>query len=141
MSYSGRCKLNTVHRLQQTQLTRVPVLSNSQTLQHLFSLPWARSFDIEATFPMESMLTVAVYDWDLVGTDDLIGETKIDLENRYYSKHRATCGVSQTYSMYEQIFLCPTFCLGPCLSHLPPQVLVSCRSPHPLLPANGGVCA
>ena len=59
----------------------------------------SRSFDIEATFPMESMLTVAIYDWDLVGTDDLIGETKIDLENRYYSKHRATCGISQTYSM------------------------------------------
>uniref|UniRef100_A0A8C8B5A7 Otoferlin n=1 Tax=Otus sunia TaxID=257818 RepID=A0A8C8B5A7_9STRI len=56
---------------------------------------FGKSFDIEATFPMESMLTVAVYDWDLVGTDDLIGETKIDLENRYYSKHRATCGVSQ----------------------------------------------
>ncbi|NWT07324.1 OTOF protein, partial [Mionectes macconnelli] len=53
---------------------------------------FGKSFDIEATFPMESMLTVAVYDWDLVGTDDLIGETKIDLENRFYSKHRATCG-------------------------------------------------
>lgn len=63
---------------------------------------------------MESMLTVAIYDWDLVGTDDLIGETKIDLENRYYSKHRATCGVSQTYSMYEQRFLCPAFCPDPC---------------------------
>uniref|UniRef100_A0A8C0IJ79 Otoferlin n=1 Tax=Bubo bubo TaxID=30461 RepID=A0A8C0IJ79_BUBBB len=61
---------------------------------------FGKSFDIEATFPMESMLTVAVYDWDLVGTDDLIGETKIDLENRYYSKHRATCGVSQSYSIY-----------------------------------------
>lgn len=58
-----------------------------------------RSFDIEATFPMESMLTVAIYDWDLVGSDDLIGETKIDLENRYYSKHRATCGIAKTYSM------------------------------------------
>ncbi|XP_068039191.1 otoferlin isoform X2 [Anomalospiza imberbis] len=61
---------------------------------------FGKSFDIEATFPMESMLTVAVYDWDLVGTDDLIGETKIDLENRFYSKHRATCGVSQTYSIH-----------------------------------------
>ncbi|XP_069461705.1 otoferlin isoform X3 [Ambystoma mexicanum] len=61
---------------------------------------FGKSFDIEATFPMESMLTVAVYDWDLVGTDDLIGETKIDLENRYYSKHRATCGISQTYSIH-----------------------------------------
>eukprot|EP00079_Xenopus_tropicalis_P030636 XP_012826776.1 PREDICTED: otoferlin [Xenopus tropicalis] len=61
---------------------------------------FGKSFDIEATFPMESMLTVAVYDWDLVGTDDLIGETKIDLENRYYSKHRATCGISKTYAIH-----------------------------------------
>lgn len=70
---------------------------------------------------MESMLTVAVYDWDLVGTDDLIGETKIDLENRYYSKHRATCGVAQTYSMYEHSFPCPPSCLDPSLSLLPHQ--------------------
>ncbi|XP_005400490.1 PREDICTED: otoferlin isoform X5 [Chinchilla lanigera] len=61
---------------------------------------FGKSFDIEASFPMESMLTVAVYDWDLVGTDDLIGETRIDLENRFYSKHRATCGIAQTYSIH-----------------------------------------
>ncbi|XP_076798306.1 otoferlin isoform X3 [Arvicanthis niloticus] len=61
---------------------------------------FGKSFDVEASFPMESMLTVAVYDWDLVGTDDLIGETKIDLENRFYSKHRATCGIAQTYSIH-----------------------------------------
>ncbi|XP_066563265.1 otoferlin isoform X1 [Amia ocellicauda] len=61
---------------------------------------FGKSFDIEATFPMESMLTVAVFDWDLVGSDDLIGESKIDLENRYYSKHRATCGIAQNYSIH-----------------------------------------
>eukprot|EP00062_Callorhinchus_milii_P015036 gi/632964862/ref/XP_007898605.1/ PREDICTED: otoferlin isoform X2 [Callorhinchus milii] len=61
---------------------------------------FGKSFDIEATFPMESMLTVAIFDWDLVGSDDLIGETKIDLENRYYSKHRATCGIAQQYSIH-----------------------------------------
>ncbi|KAM4804039.1 otoferlin isoform X5 [Urocitellus parryii] len=61
---------------------------------------FGKSFDIEASFPMESMLTVAVYDWDLVGTDDLIGETKIDLENRFYSKHRATCGIAHAYSTH-----------------------------------------
>ncbi|XP_029318834.1 otoferlin isoform X5 [Cottoperca gobio] len=61
---------------------------------------FGKSFDIEATFPMESMLTVSVYDWDLVGTDDLIGETKIDLENRFYSKYRATCGISSKYSVH-----------------------------------------
>lgn len=47
---------------------------------------------------MDSTLTVSIYDWDLVGTDDLIGETKIDLENRFYSKHRATCGVTSSYA-------------------------------------------
>ncbi|XP_054872215.1 otoferlin isoform X17 [Amphiprion ocellaris] len=61
---------------------------------------FGKSFDIEATFPMESMLTVSVYDWDLVGTDDLIGETKIDLENRFYSKFRVTCGISSNYSLH-----------------------------------------
>uniref|UniRef100_A0A3Q4I5W4 Otoferlin n=1 Tax=Neolamprologus brichardi TaxID=32507 RepID=A0A3Q4I5W4_NEOBR len=61
---------------------------------------FGKSFDIEATFPMESMLTVSVYDWDLVGTDDLIGETKIDLENRFYSKFRVTCGISSSYSVH-----------------------------------------
>ncbi|XP_023662401.2 otoferlin isoform X2 [Paramormyrops kingsleyae] len=61
---------------------------------------FGKSFDIEAIFPMESMLSVAIYDWDLVGTDDLIGETKIDLENRFYSKYRPTCGISSTYSTF-----------------------------------------
>uniref|UniRef100_A0A8C4X0F3 Otoferlin a n=1 Tax=Eptatretus burgeri TaxID=7764 RepID=A0A8C4X0F3_EPTBU len=62
---------------------------------HVFTtntFSFARSFDVEVTFPMESLLSVAIYDWDLVGSDDLIGETKIDLENRFYTKHRSTCG-------------------------------------------------
>lgn len=56
-----------------------------------------RCFEIEATFPQDSLLTVQVFDWDLVGSDDMIGETKIDLENRFYSRHRATCGLSEKY--------------------------------------------
>ncbi|KAK8745031.1 hypothetical protein OTU49_000410, partial [Cherax quadricarinatus] len=50
---------------------------------------FGKCFEVEATFPQDSMLTVQVLDWDLVGSDDLIGETKIDLENRFYSRHRA----------------------------------------------------
>ncbi|KAI4500926.1 hypothetical protein M0802_004137 [Mischocyttarus mexicanus] len=58
---------------------------------------FGKCFEIEATFPQDSLLTVQVLDWDLVGTDDMIGETKIDLENRFYSRHRATCGFPRRY--------------------------------------------
>ncbi|KAI6073933.1 Fer-1-like protein 4 [Aix galericulata] len=55
--------------------------------------------ELTVSFPMESELTVAIFDHDLVGSDDLIGETKIDLENRFYSKHRANCGVALQYDI------------------------------------------
>lgn len=57
-----------------------------------------RPFHIEATIPLETTLTVQVYDMDVIGSDDLIGETKIDIENRFYSKHRPSCGLPITYS-------------------------------------------
>ncbi|BES98342.1 Hypothetical protein NTJ_11157 [Nesidiocoris tenuis] len=60
---------------------------------------FGKCFEIEATFPQDSMLTVQVLDWDLVGADDLIGETKIDLENRFYSRHRATCGLTSSFDI------------------------------------------
>ncbi|KAK7913699.1 hypothetical protein WMY93_013910 [Mugilogobius chulae] len=59
---------------------------------------FGRSFEIQAKFPQESLLTVLIYDFDLVGGDDLMGETLIDLENRFYSRHRATCGLPTEYS-------------------------------------------
>ncbi|XP_055072011.2 fer-1-like protein 6 [Misgurnus anguillicaudatus] len=58
---------------------------------------FGRSYEIQATFPKESLLTVVIYDYDTVGGDDLIGETEIDLENRFYSRHRATCGLPTEY--------------------------------------------
>ncbi|GCB60239.1 hypothetical protein scyTo_0006846 [Scyliorhinus torazame] len=60
---------------------------------------FGRSYEMEATFPMESLLKITIYDFDLVGTDDLIGSTKIDLENRFYSKYRATCGLPYKYEI------------------------------------------
>ncbi|EEC19061.1 conserved hypothetical protein [Ixodes scapularis] len=61
---------------------------------------FGKCFEMEATFPQDSLLNVQIYDWDLLGSDDLIGETKIDLENRFYSRHRATCGIPQKYETY-----------------------------------------
>ncbi|XP_078118672.1 fer-1-like protein 6 [Sander vitreus] len=60
---------------------------------------FGRSFEMQATFPHESLLSVVIYDYDMVGGDDLIGETRIDLENRFYSRHRATCGLPTEYSL------------------------------------------
>ncbi|XP_053783303.1 fer-1-like protein 4 isoform X4 [Desmodus rotundus] len=53
--------------------------------------------ELSVSLPAEPELTVAVFDHDLVGSDDLIGETHIDLENRFYSHHRANCGLASQY--------------------------------------------
>ncbi|KAJ8352748.1 hypothetical protein SKAU_G00242240 [Synaphobranchus kaupii] len=60
---------------------------------------FGRSFEIQAMFPKESLLTVLIYDHDTIGSDNLIGETRIDLENRFYSRHRATCGLPSEYAI------------------------------------------
>ncbi|XP_061486315.1 fer-1-like protein 4 [Rhineura floridana] len=53
--------------------------------------------ELSISFPIESELSITIFDHDLIGSDDLIGETKIDLENRFYSNHRANCGVASQY--------------------------------------------
>nr|XP_061826902.1 fer-1-like protein 6 isoform X1 [Nerophis lumbriciformis] len=60
---------------------------------------FGRSFEMQATFPKDSLLSVLIYDYDMVGGDDLIGETRIDLEDRFFSRHRATCGLPTEYSL------------------------------------------
>ncbi|XP_060786149.1 fer-1-like protein 6 isoform X2 [Neoarius graeffei] len=60
---------------------------------------FGRSFEIQASFPKESLLRILIYDYDVIGGDDLIGETDIDLENRFYSRYRATCGLPTEYAI------------------------------------------
>ncbi|KAF5917829.1 hypothetical protein HPG69_009982 [Diceros bicornis minor] len=55
--------------------------------------------ELSISLPAVPELTVAVFDHDLVGSDDLIGETHIDLENRFYSHHRANCGLASQYDV------------------------------------------
>lgn len=59
----------------------------------------ARVLELSVSLPAEPELTVAIFDHDLVGSDDLIGETRIDLENRFYSHHRANCGLASQYDV------------------------------------------
>jgi len=53
---------------------------------------------MEASFPQDYMLEIQVWDFDVTTADDLIGVTQIDIENRFYSRHRAHCGIANVYS-------------------------------------------
>ncbi|TRY91493.1 hypothetical protein DNTS_029472 [Danionella cerebrum] len=54
-------------------------------------------FELTVSFPLETELKLYIFDHDLVGSDDLIGETHVDLENRFFSRHRAGCGLAHHY--------------------------------------------
>ena len=54
-------------------------------------------FELNAVIPIVKDLRISVMDYDFIGRDDLIGETIVDLENRFLSRFRATCGLPQTY--------------------------------------------
>lgn len=56
-----------------------------------------RIFELNATIPIIKDLRISVMDYDVIGRDDLIGETVVDLENRFLSRFRACCGLPQTY--------------------------------------------
>ncbi|CAG0913749.1 unnamed protein product [Notodromas monacha] len=54
-------------------------------------------FELTAEIPTKKDLVIQVWDHDAIGSDDLIGETTIDLENRCLTKYRATCGLPKLY--------------------------------------------
>lgn len=58
---------------------------------------FGKMFQFEVEFPTTTILHIEVMDHDILGSDDVIGQTVIDLESRFYSPHRATCGLAQTY--------------------------------------------
>ena len=69
-----------------------------------------RMFEIKTFLPVHKDLKITVMDKDLLSKDDVIGETEIDLENRFLTKYRATVGLPETYNMLVQRFLSSLFC-------------------------------
>lgn len=91
------------------------------------------------------MIEISVWDRDISSSDDLIGATKIDIEKRLYTKHRATCGIPYEYYEYVLYPMClllfnmqiviishAGFSYGPCIwrdQHKPSQILETlCKS-------------
>lgn len=62
-------------------------------------------FELTVSFPLETELTLYVFDHDLVGSDDLIGKTRVDLENRFFSRHRAGCGLALHYDKWVMVVM------------------------------------
>lgn len=54
-------------------------------------------FELSCFLPLEKDLKIAVFDFDLLSKDEKVGETVIDLENRFLSCFRSCCGLPETY--------------------------------------------
>ncbi|XP_072229894.1 myoferlin-like isoform X2 [Leuresthes tenuis] len=58
---------------------------------------FGRMFEMTCFLPQDKDLKIAVYDFDLLTRDEKVGETVIDLENRFLSRYNSYCGLPQTY--------------------------------------------
>uniref|UniRef100_A0A3Q2Z126 Myoferlin n=1 Tax=Hippocampus comes TaxID=109280 RepID=A0A3Q2Z126_HIPCM len=54
-------------------------------------------FEMKCFLPQDKDLKISVYDYDLLSRDEKVGETVIDLENRFLSRYNSYCGLPQTY--------------------------------------------
>ncbi|ERE92669.1 fer-1-like protein 5 [Cricetulus griseus] len=90
--YNGLCDPYVILKLGQTKFgSRDSYYPN--TLNPIFGT----MYELKCNIPLEKDLEIQLYDFDLVTSDDEIGMTVIDLENRLLSGFGARCGLSNCY--------------------------------------------
>ncbi|OQS05760.1 dysferlin [Thraustotheca clavata] len=68
------------------QLGKIKINDRPNYIKKTLNPDFYRAFTLEATIPGTSQLSISVWDYDRIGTDDFIGETIIDLEDRWFHK-------------------------------------------------------
>ncbi|GAB1610572.1 myoferlin-like isoform X9, partial [Argonauta hians] len=79
------------------KLGKKKIDNKSEYIPNTINPCFGKMFEMKTVIPLHKDLTIGVYDRDLLSSDDLIGETTIDLENRFLTKFRATCGLPKSY--------------------------------------------
>ncbi|XP_053673937.1 myoferlin [Anopheles nili] len=59
---------------------------------------FGRRFEMRGTLPRDQILHISIYDRDFVSSDDLIGSTCIDIEDRFRSKHVPAFGLPSFFT-------------------------------------------
>ncbi|XP_045784578.1 fer-1-like protein 6 [Maniola jurtina] len=71
-------------------------------VSNTFNPIFGRMYEFRCSLPEDYLLTVSLFNYEESQTDELIGCTGIDLEDRIYTKHRARVGLSKEYNLMEK---------------------------------------